>query len=60
MVLYLIDLSMRRTLIAERSQKVHVMQYRRGTYILNSLRAQIEVNKTVSLTYRGVSYEKQL
>ena len=36
------------------------MQYRRGEYILNRLQAQIAVNKVVSLTYRGVDYEKQL
>ena len=36
------------------------MQYRRGEYILNRLRAQMAFNKVVSLTYRGVTYEKLL
>ena len=47
-------------LIAERSGHIHRMQYRRGEYILNRLRAQIAINKVVILTYRGVNYEKQL
>ena len=47
-------------MIAERFEQIHLMQYRRGEYILNRLRAQTAVNKVVSLTYRGVTYEKQL
>ena len=45
-------------MIAERFEQIHLMQYRRGEYILNRLRAQTAVNKVVSLTYRGVTYEK--
>lgn len=47
-------------LVAERSERIHLMQYRRGEYILNRLQAQMAVNKSVSLTYRGVAYVKQL
>jgi hypothetical protein len=47
-------------MIVERSEHVHLMQYRRGEYILNRLRAQTAISKVVSLTYRGVPYEKQL
>ena len=47
-------------MIAERFEQIHLMQYRRGDYILNRLRAQTAVNKVVSLTYRGVTYEKLL
>ena len=47
-------------MIAERFEQIHLMQYRRGEYILNRLRAQTAVNKVVSLTYREVTYEKQL
>ena len=47
-------------MIAERFEQIHLMQYRRGEYILNRLRAQTAVNKVVSLTYRGVTYEKLL
>ncbi|AHF64654.1 hypothetical protein Syncc8109_2332 [Synechococcus sp. WH 8109] len=36
------------------------MQYRRGEYILNRLQAQMAINKVVSLTYRGITYEKRL
>ncbi|WP_392348361.1 hypothetical protein [Parasynechococcus sp.] len=31
-----------------------------GEYILNRLHAQMAINKVVSLTYRGIIYEKQL
>ena len=31
-----------------------------GGIILNRLQAQMAINKVVSLTYRGVNYEKQL
>ena len=47
-------------MIAERFEQIHLMQYRRGEYILNRLRAQTAVNKVVSLTYRGIAYEKLL
>ena len=47
-------------MIAKRFEQIHLMQYRRGEYILNRLRAQTAVNKVVSLTYRGVTYEKLL
>ena len=47
-------------MIAERFEQIHLMQYRRGAYILNRLRAQTAVNKVVSLTCRGVTYEKLL
>ena len=47
-------------MIAERFEQIHVMQYRRGEYILNRLNAQTAVNKVVSLTYRGVTYEQLL
>ena len=47
-------------MIAERFEQIHLMQYRRGEYILNRLRAQTAVNKVVSHTYRGVTYEKLL
>ena len=47
-------------MIAERFEQIHLMQYRRGEYILNRLRAQTAVNKVVILTYRGVTYEKLL
>ena len=46
-------------MVAERSERIHLMQYRRGEYILNRLQAQIAINKVVRLTYRGVTYEKQ-
>ena len=55
-----IPLSGQRALIAERSERIHLMQYRRGEYILNRLKAQTAIQKVVSLTYRGVAYEKQL
>ena len=45
-------------MIAEHFEQFHLMQYRRGEYILNRLRAQTAVNKVVSLTYRGATYEK--
>ena len=47
-------------MIAEISERIHLIQYRRGEYILNRLRAQMAFNKVVSLTYRGVTYEKLL
>ena len=47
-------------MVAERSERIHLMQYRRGKYILNRLQAQMAINKVVSLIYRGVTYEKQL
>ena len=47
-------------MIAKRFERIHLIQYRRGEYILNRLRAQTAVNKVVSLTYRGVTYEKLL
>ena len=47
-------------MVAESSERIHVMQYRRGEYILNRLQAQMAINKVASLTYRGVTYEKQL
>ncbi|QNI74521.1 hypothetical protein SynNOUM97013_02474 [Synechococcus sp. NOUM97013] len=47
-------------MIAERSERFHLMQYRRGEYVLNRLKAQMAVKKVVSFTYRGVAYEKQL
>ena len=47
-------------MIAERFEQIHLMQYRRGEYILSRLRAQTAVNKVVNLTYRGVTYEKLL
>ena len=47
-------------MVAESSERIHFMQYRRGEYILNRLRAQMAFNKVVSLTYRGVTYEKLL
>ena len=47
-------------MIAERFEQIHLMQYRRGEYILNRLRVQTAVNKVVSLTYRSVTYEKLL
>ena len=47
-------------MIAERFAQIHLMQYRRGEYVLNRLRAQTAVNRVVSLTYRGVTYEKLL
>ena len=31
-----------------------------GEYILNRLHVQMAINKVVSLTYRGVTYEKRL
>ena len=45
---------------AESSKRINLMQYRRGEYILNRLQAQMAINKVVSLTYRGVTYEKLL
>ncbi|AHF64130.1 hypothetical protein Syncc8109_1774 [Synechococcus sp. WH 8109] len=47
-------------MVAESFERIHLMQYRRGEYILNRLQAQMAINKVVSLTYRGVTYEKQL
>ena len=47
-------------MIAKRFEQIHLIQYRSGEYILNRLRAQTAVNKVVSLTYRGVTYEKLL
>jgi len=47
-------------LVAESSERIHLLQYRRGDYILNRLQAQIAINKVVNLTYRGVTYEKLL
>ena len=49
-----------RALITERSEGIHLMQYRRGEYILNRLQARTALNKSVILTYRGIAYEKQL
>ena len=45
-------------MIAEHFEQFHLMQHRRGEYILNRLCAQTAVNKVVSLTYRGVTYEE--
>ena len=45
-------------MIAERFEQIHLIQYRRGEYILNRLRAQTAVNKVVNLTYRGFAYDK--
>ena len=44
-----------------KNQPPIVLQYRRGTYIVNdrSLKANA-VNSIVALTYRGVSYEKHI
>ena len=47
-------------MVAESSEHIHVMQYRRGEYIHNRLQAQMAMNKVAILTYRGVTYEKQL
>ena len=47
-------------MVAESSERIHLMQYRRGDYILNRLQAQMAINKVVKLTYRGVTYEKLL
>ena len=47
-------------MIVERTKYIHQMQYRRGTYILNRQKAQQALNKVISLTYRGVAYEKQI
>ena len=47
-------------MVTEGSERIYLMQDRRGEYILNRLQAQIAINKVVSLTYRGVTYEKQL
>ena len=47
-------------MVAESSERIHLMQYRRGDYILNRLQAQMAINKVVNLTYRGVTYEKLL
>ena len=47
-------------MVAESSERNHLMQYRRGDYILNRLQAQMAINKVVKLTYRGVTYEKLL
>ena len=47
-------------MVAERSERIHLMQYRRGEYILNRLKAQMAIKKVVRFTYRGVAYEKQL
>ena len=47
-------------MVTEGSERIYLMQYRRGEYILHRLQAQMAINKIVSLTYRGVTYEKQL
>ena len=47
-------------MISEPCEQIHLMQYRRVEYILNRLRAQTAVNKVVSITYLGVTYEKLL
>ena len=47
-------------MIAECCEQIHLMQYRRGEYILNHLHAQTADNKVASLTYRGLIYEKLL
>ena len=47
-------------MVAESSERIHLIQYRRGEYILNRLHAQMAINKVVSLTYRGATYEKLL
>ena len=47
-------------MVAESSERIHIIQYRRGEYILNRLQAQMAINKVVSLTYRGATYEKLL
>ena len=47
-------------MIVEPSEHIQLMQYRRGEYILNRLRAQTAINTVVRLTYRGVAYEKHL
>ena len=47
-------------MVAESSERIHLMQYRRGEYIINRLHAQMAINKVVRLTYRGVTYEKLL
>ena len=49
-----------RTMVVERAEQIHQMQYRRGTYSLNRQKAQQALNKVVSLTYRGVAYQKHL
>ena len=47
-------------MVAESSERIHLIQYRRGEYILNRLQAQMAIDKVVSLTYRGATYEKLL
>ena len=47
-------------MVAESSERIHLMQYRREEYILNRLQAQMAINKVVSLTYKGATYEKLL
>ena len=47
-------------MIAEHFEQIHLKQYRKGEYILNRLCAQTVVNKVVSLTFRGATYEKLL
>ena len=47
-------------MVVEHAEQIHQMQYRRGTYSLNRQKAQQALNKVVSLTYRGVAYQKQL
>ena len=47
-------------MIVERTEHTHQMQYRRGIYTLNRQKAQQALNRVVSLTYRGVAYEKQI
>ena len=44
-----------------KNQAPIVLQYRRGTYTLNDrLYKANAVNSIVALTYRGVTYEKQI
>ena len=47
-------------MVVARAEQIHQMQYRRGIYSLNLQKAQQALNKVVSLTYRGVAYQKQL
>lgn len=47
-------------MVAQRSDLIHLMQYRRGEYVLNRLKVQMTLDKVVSLTYRGVTYVKTL
>ena len=48
------------TMTSDQVKQVRRMQYRRGVYLLNRLEAQSMQNKTVSLTYRGVAYSKEV